>query len=140
MVILLNGIEVRSNILMVNDGLNYGRFFKHETKNYEIHLTNTEFLDLIENEYNLIRDELQLDDKANNDYSDFTNTSYCSLTKLLKHEIDFENILKTYLDIPLFKKIFTQSSENMYVINSTDSIKVNNDLVIFKGRVHKITS
>ena len=46
--------------------------------------------------------------------------------------------MKSYLDIMLFKKVFTESSKKTFVINSTDSIKIKNDIITFKGRVFEL--
>ena len=69
--------------------------------------TNFEIIELIEKEYCLVRDEIKIDDQIYKDTSDFTRTNYCSLPQLLYHESDFEEIMKTYLHITLFKKVFT---------------------------------
>ena len=135
MKVLLNQIEVNKELFIVNDGLNYGRFFDKKTKEYQIQLTTLKLIELIEKEYNEVRDEIKSDDQKYRDTSDFTKTKYCSLSQLLNHKSDFEEIMKTYLDITLFKKVFAESSKKTYVINSTDSIKIKNDIITFKGRV-----
>jgi hypothetical protein len=139
MKVLLNQIEINKELFIVNDSLNYGRFFDKKTKEYQIQLTNFEIIELIEKDYCKVRDEIKVDDKKNNDTSDFTKNNYCSLSELLNHKSDFEEIMKTYLDITLYKKVFTESSKKKYVINSTDSIKINNDIITFKGRVFELT-
>ncbi len=139
MKVLLNQIEVNKELFIVNDGLNYGRFFDKKTKEYQIQLTNFEIIELIEKDYFRVRDEIKVDDKKNNDTSNFTKNNYCSLSELLNYKSDFEEIMKTYLDITLYKKVFTESSKKKYVINSTDSIKINNDIITFKGRVFELT-
>jgi hypothetical protein len=138
MKVLLNNIEVNKELFTVNDGLNYGRFFDNKTKEYQIQFTNFEIIELIEKEYCLVRDEIKIDDQIYKDTSDFTRTNYCSLPQLLCHESDFEEIMKTYLHITLFKKVFTESSKKVYVINSTDSIKIENNIITFKGRVFEL--
>ncbi len=138
MKVLLNNIEVTIDCFIVNDGLNYGRFFDRNTKEYEFQLTRRELIELIENEYNEVRDEIKLDDQLENDTSEFTNTNYCSLPKLLNHNSDFEAVMKTYLHITLFKKLFPESAKNQYVINSTDSITIKDDMITFKGKVFEL--
>ncbi len=135
MKVLIDQIEVNKELLVVNDGLNYGRFFDKNTIAYEIQFNTTEIIELIEKDYCKVRDEIKTDDIKYNDTSDFTKTNYCSFSQLLNHESDFEEIMKTYLLITLFQKVFTESSKKAYVINSTDSIKIKNDMIIFKGRV-----
>ncbi|MEH6537833.1 MAG: hypothetical protein V7719_15635 [Psychroserpens sp.] len=139
MKVFLNQIEVNKELFIVNDGLNYGRLFDKKIKEYQIQLTNFEIIELIEKEYCEVRDEIKVDDQINKDTSDFTKTNYCSLSQLLSHESDFEEIMKTYLDITLFKKVFIESSKKTYVINSTDSIQIKNDMVIFRGRIFELT-
>ena len=48
MKVLLNNIEVNKELFIVNDGLNYGRFFDIKTKEYQIQFTNFEIIELIE--------------------------------------------------------------------------------------------
>lgn len=138
MKLLLNTIEVPKEVFTVNGGLNYGRFYNHDTENYEIRLSSDEFITLIEQEYTSVRDEIKIDDEVNQEQSEFTATNYCSLLQLLNHASDLEEIVKTYLDITLLKKLFSTTSENTYVINSTDSITIVATTIIIKGRVFKI--
>lgn len=138
MKVLLQGIETNKKQVTFNRGLNFGRFNGRSTKAYEIHISEIEFINLIEKEYDEIRDEIELDDKAMSETSHFSNTNYCSLTELLKYESDFEAIVTTYLDRLLFAKLFTESTESKYVINSTDAIKVHDNLIIFKGKIFEL--
>jgi hypothetical protein len=140
MKVLLNQIEVNKELFIVNDGLNYGRFFDNKTKEYEIRLNDSEIINLIENEYNAVRDEIRIDDTIHNDTSGFSNTNYCSLTKLLEYESDFESIMKTYLDRNLFAKLFTETPDNKFVINSTESICINKNEIVIKGKVYELGS
>ncbi len=135
MIILLNNIKTTIEKFSVNNGLNYGDFLNYRTLDYEMHFTKNEVIQLIEKEYNDIRDEIKIDDEIYNDGSDFTNTNYCSLSELLNYETDFEEIIKTYLQLTLFNKIFSNTSKNQYVINSTDLIRIKKNTVIFKGKV-----
>ena len=137
--VLLDNIEVNKDILIVNDGLNYGRFFDRATKECEIKLTSAELIELLESEYNKVRDEIKTDDQLENDASEFTKTNYCSLPELLSHSSDFEAILKTYLHIMLFKKLFPVSKRKEFVINSTDSITIKDDIITIKGKVFKLS-
>lgn len=136
--VLLNGIEINKELLTVNDGLNYGRFFDKNTEEYEIQLTDFEVIAFIKKEYIETRDAIKVDDEMYEDRSDFTHTKYCSLEELLKYEADFESIMKTYFHRTLFKKIFHESPKNRYVINSTDSIKIIKDRIVFKGKVFEL--
>lgn len=135
MKIFINRIEANKEILNVNDGLNYGRFFDKKTDEYKIQLTSFEVIDLIEKEYIKTRDEIKIDDEAFGDSSGFTSTNYCSLSKLMEYESEFEEILKAYFHITLLKKIFSKSTKNEYVINSTDSVKIKKGEIILKGKV-----
>jgi hypothetical protein len=140
MKVLLNDIEVKKELLTINDGLNYGRFFDRKTKEYQIQFTKFEIIELIEKEYCAVRDEIKIDDQTHNETSDFTRTNYCSLSKLFDHQSDFEEIMKTYLDRALLKKVFTESSKNSFVINSTDLIEIKENIVTFTGRVFELNS
>lgn len=137
--ILLNGTEVKRELFTINSGLNYGRFFDQEAENYEVKIPTSEFLSLIEAEYNKARDEIKEDDQAYDDTSEFTHTNYCSLSELFTHEADFEEVMKTYLDKTLLEKLFSDSELNQYVINSTDSIRISDTNVSIKGRVFKLS-
>ncbi len=136
--ILLNGIEAKTELFTVNSGLNYGRFFEQQAERYEVKINTSELVPLIKTEYNKTRDEIKADDQAYNDTSEFTNTNYCSLSELLTHEADFEEVMKAYLDRILLEKLFPDSEFNQYVINSTDSIKKTNNIVSIKGRALKL--
>lgn len=138
MKVYLNNVEVDKESLSVNSGLNYGRFFDANTKEYEIRLSTSEIINLIENEYNAVRDEIKVDDHLYNDQSDFSNINYCSLAELLNHESDFESIMKAYLDRNLFAKLFTETLNNKFVINSTESIRINKNEILIKGKVFEL--
>ncbi|NVK51405.1 MAG: hypothetical protein HWD85_00615 [Flavobacteriaceae bacterium] len=139
MKIRLNNKEVDKSIFVVNDGMNYGRFFGREGKSYEFQISKSNLLKLIEKEYNEVKDEIKLDDEIENDRSDFTNTNYCALIELFEYEYDFGEIFKTYdLDRTLYSKVFQESSKTIYVINSTDTIKISAEDVLFKGRVFEM--
>jgi hypothetical protein len=135
MEILLDNIVVAPNLFCVNDGQNYGEFFNHKTKEYQVQIHKAAFIALIEIEYNQTRNEIKIDDAFENENSDFTNTNYCSLRELHNYPKDFLEIMKTYLHIDLLKKIFPSNEKNKYVINSTDSIILKDNLVLIKGRV-----
>lgn len=135
MKVYLNKLEIDKALLSVNRGLNYGRFFDKTTKDYEIRLNTSELITLIENEYNAVRDEIKIDDTLYNDESDFTNTNYCSLSEVLQHEFDFEAIMKTYLDKSLFEKLFSETQNAKFILNSTESISIHTNEVVIKGKV-----
>ncbi len=135
--ILLNGTEVKRELFTINSGLNYGRFFDHEAENFEVKIPTSELVPLIENEYNKARDEIKEDDQAYDDTSEFTHTNYCSLSELFTHEVDFEEVIKTYLDRILLEKLFPDSELNQFVINSTDSITITDHIISIKGRAFK---
>ena len=137
MKIVLNKVEVAQNLFAVNNGLNYGNFLNHKTLDYEMHFTKNEIIQLIEKEYNDIRDEIKTDDEVYKDTSDFTSTNYCSLSELFNYETDFEELIKTYLHLTLFNKIFTKTSKSKYVINSTEFIRIKENTVILKGKAFK---
>ncbi len=139
MQILLNGIATDKSLFCINDGLNYGRFPANNKKKYEVQLPKSEFIRLMESEYNEVRDDIKKDDIESNDTSEFTNTNYCSLQKLMDYEEDFKNVMQGYLDITFFTKLFTTSTKHCkFVINSTDDIFVKNDMLIVQGRVFEI--
>lgn len=140
MKVLLNNIEVTKETLAVNRGMNYGRFYNYYTETYEIQLSTSEFFHLIENDYDTIRNEIKMDDQLYKDDSDFKSTNYCSLSELLTYKSEFEAIVKTYLDQPLFDKLFSSSASNTFVVNSTESVSVIQNIIIIKGKAYRLES
>ncbi|WP_139181101.1 hypothetical protein [Winogradskyella thalassocola] len=138
MKVLLNNIEVTKETLLVNSGMNYGRFYNHYTEDYEIQLSTSEFIHLIESEYNNIRNEIKIDDQRHEDDSDFKSTNYCTLSELLVYKSEFEAIVKTYLDQILFDKLFSNSASNTFVINSTESVSVIENKVVISGKAYRL--
>lgn len=137
MKVFLNGKEINPEILVLNDGLNYGRFSDLETQVFELQLSKSEFINLIEKEYDEVRNDIKIDDEKFTDVSDFTNTNYCSLSELLTYKADFEEIVKGYLDRLLFVKIFPETEKSSHVIHSTDKITIHKNSITFRGRVFK---
>lgn len=134
----LNQIKANKEHFTVNLDLNFGRFGNEKAHSYEICLKCNEFILLIEDEYNDIKKDIEEDDKAYNDTSDFSVTNYCSLDELMKLPIEFDSIFKGYLDRLLFTKLFYDSPKNKFVINSTELIKVEKDEIIIRGKVFEI--
>lgn len=137
MKIFLNGKEVNLNLFVVNNGLNYGRFFNVKTEVFELLLSKAELYQILEKEYNKVRDEIKMDDELNKDTSDFTNTNYCTLSELLNYKEDFTEIIKGYLDRTLFLKIFGTTNTAQFVINSTDNIDICKDFIKITGSVFR---
>ena len=137
MKILLEHIETSKDNFTFNDGLNFGRFYNHEKIPFEIYFSKKEIIELIEKEYEKIRDEIKNDDILNNDSSDFSNTKYCSLSELFNYESDFEAIIITFLDKIIYGKIFNENKNFKYIINSTSSIKIKDDIIIIKGNAYE---
>lgn len=140
MKIYLSGREIEKEIFLLNDGLNFGRFFDKAPLEYEIRLSTAKFIELLEKEYVSARDEIKEDDLACGDSSAFKETGYCSLQELLKHEEQLEDIIQTYLDRALLKKIFTGDRDGQYVINSLDSVRVIDENILLTGRVFEISA
>lgn len=137
MQLLIDGNVTDITVITVNDGLNFGRLSnisKSHISEYEIVLTKEEFVQLVEPNYNSIRNEIKQDDIQFNDSSEFSQTGYCSLQELLDHEKELDLIFKNYLDRELFIKIFPSTETSLYIINSTDTIIVDNGLVKISGR------
>ena len=139
MKVFINSIEVDKKLITVNDGLNFGRFLDRITMAYEIQLADYELIQLIEKEYIAVRDEIKLDDERQQDTSEFTSTNYCALKDLLDHASDFEEVMKTYLANTLFRKAFPEATQNHYVINSMDLIRINNGTITLIGKVFERT-
>lgn len=136
MKITINEKEVNENSVNVNSGLNFGRFdFQDvEISNYRITLTFEEFISIIENEYNFIRDEIQKDDETYQEISDFSEINYGSINELLKNKQMLSEITKGYLDKIIFTKLFSKSQFAHFIINSTDFVTINNQTLEIIGR------
>ena len=135
----LNQLKANKEQFTVNLDLNFGRFGNAVTHSYDIRLSRKVFILLIEDEYIDIRNDIEEDDKAYNDTSDFSGTNYCSLDELMKLPIAFDSIFMGYLDRLLFAKLFNDSPKNKFVINSTELIKVEKDEIIIRGKVFEKT-
>jgi hypothetical protein len=139
MTVLINDIEIETKFVTVNDGLNYGRFDGKELEisNYIIKIRHKEFIDVIEDTYNTIRDEIKLDDVSQNEISEFSNTGYCNLPTLMQHHEDLKAIIITYLDRPLLEKLLVLNNKATYIINSTDAVEIDDSHIKIFGRVIK---
>lgn len=135
MKVFLNNQKINKELFTLNSGLNFGRFFDKNNTIFEIRFKKDDFLDLIEQEYNAIKEEIRNDDLLNNETSEFRATNYCTLENLLKYSNQFEAIVKSYLDRELYLKLFPPTKQNKFVINSTDSVQYIGDEVILNGRV-----
>lgn len=138
MKVFLGNRLIKKDMLTINAGLNYGRFFDAKTQNYEIRLSKSEFVSQIEKEYIAIREEIKKDDSTYNDSSNFQATNYCSLEKLFKFKYEFDEIVRTYLDRTLLQKLFPESPNNKYVINSTELVCVDGEEICITGRVFEV--
>lgn len=141
MIFNLKGQPVESNLVSYNDGLNYGRF-QESLKNvhpFIIELKLSEFIKLLEPEYNSIMEDIRADDLQYNEDSDFKAVNYCSLRELINNSYYLNEIFKYFLDRFLFSKLFKTTSFK-YVINATDSINVENETVHVYGRAFKTIS
>lgn len=138
--VFINEVEIDKKQLSVNTGLNFGRFDFEGLliDDFKIVLTEQEFKDCIEPEYNSIRDEIKKDDQIQNDSSAFTAIDYGSISKLLQSNNDLiHEIVTTYLDRILYDKLFTKSGKGSFIINSTDVVMVNNNMVEISGRTYR---
>lgn len=140
MTVLINDIEIETKFVTVNDGLNYGRFDSKELEisNYIIKISHQEFIDVIEDTYNTIRDEIKLDDVMQNETSEFSSTGYCCLPDLMHHHKDLKAIIITYLDRPLLEKLLISNNKSNYIINSTDAVEIDDSHIKIFGRVVKM--
>lgn len=130
-----NPTEVQA--VSVNDGLNFGRFYDQPYLPFELHLSQAEFLNLAEAEYNKIRQEIKADDEKYSDSSAFKEADYCSLEELFQNDEKFEEIVKTYLDRGIYCRLFPTQLNTQFIVNSTDGISVQGETIVFKGRCFK---
>ncbi|GAA0878715.1 hypothetical protein GCM10009119_16830 [Algoriphagus jejuensis] len=138
MKVYINEEEVDANLMSVNTGLNFGRFDYEGlvVSYYKIVLPTTAFIEAIEQEYTDIRDEIKLDDEEQKETSEFTAIQYGPISKLIENAQALRDVTVTYLDKPLFCKLFEQSDEGTFVINSTDLVEVVADRIEISGRCH----
>lgn len=139
MKLYINDLEVDKSIINVNSGLNFGRFDYEGLviAHYKILLSSKEFTEAIEADYNSIRDEVKQDDRVQNETSDFTAINYGSITTLLQNKEALQEITITYLDKILFSKLFAESINSKFIINSTDSIEFKNGSIVILGRSYQ---
>lgn len=131
-----NPSEIKA--VSVNSGLNFGRFYDFPNLPFELHLSKTEFLNLAEAAYNKVRLEIKADDEMYSDSSAFKEVNYCSLENLLQNNEKFEEIVKTYLDMAIYFQLFHAPLSIQFIINSTESILIENEMVVFEGRVFEV--
>ncbi|TBW29977.1 hypothetical protein [Gramella sp. KN1008] len=134
MKVFLNGTKIEKKLIGVNDGLNFGRFSDKGVEDYTIQLSTSKFLDLQEKEYVSVRDQIKEDDERYQDGSDFQSVDYCSLPQLLKDELALEEILKTYFDHILLNKLFDWRPSKKYIINSLDSVRIEDGKILIEGK------
>lgn len=139
MEVYMNEIAVDKALIDVNTGLNFGRFDNDGflADNYHIILTFKEFIAAIEADYITIRDEIKMDDETQQETSAFTIIDYGSITALLENKQALQDITITYLDRILFSKLFTQTHNAIYIINSTEKVVANNDQIEISGRSYR---
>ena len=135
MKIEINNIPTESQKIAYNDGLNFGRFLDTSIiVDYAIQLSKSEFIKLIEANYNQIRDEIKVDDETMNDISEFSEVGYCSLESLFTKDAAFSDIVKTYLGRPLLGKLVMPQENPKYIINSIGKAKVEDNTIIICGK------
>lgn len=139
MKVYINDLEVDKALISQNTGLNFGRFDFDGLliDNYRIIIPYKDFIDIIEADYNVIRDEIKLDDEAQNETSSFTIINYGSITKLLENKQAMQDIITTYLSTILFSKLFAKSNNASFIINSTDMVEINNNKIEISGRSYR---
>lgn len=137
--VYINDFEVDKSLIYFNTGLNFGRFDFDgiQIDNYKITLSVAEFIGLIEADYNKIRDEIKLDDEVQDETSPFTAISYGTITELLQNKESLQEIITTYLDTILFGKLFLQTKNPGFIINSTDLVAKMNNQIEISGRSYR---
>jgi len=127
------------NKISFNDGMNYGqfRFDTSEIYEYELIVGRKEFIEAIEDSYDQAREEIQADDLACGEESEFSRTGYVSVEKMFSYPEELESIISIYLDKDLFQKLLSPKIETGYIINSTDQVAVSKDIVRIKGRTFR---
>lgn len=135
----INDKEVDVTLLSFNAGLNYGRF-NYEglvIDNYVISLTEMEFIEIVEQEYNRVRDEIKLDDESQNETSEFSVIQYGSVERLISSKQALQDVTISYLDRFLFGDLFPQVESAIYVINSTEMVSAVNGMIEISGRTFR---
>ena len=136
MKVCINESVVDNGFISFNTGLNYGRFNFEDLiiDNYKIILSIQEFIGSIQQDYKSIREEIKLDDELQNETSEFTTINYGSITELLNNNQALQDIITSYLDKILFRKLFSQSYKASFIINSTDLVEIIGDSIEISGR------
>ncbi|MQP24068.1 hypothetical protein GFJ94_03195 [Flavobacterium sp. LMO8] len=119
-----------------NDGLNFGRINQIENQftDFVLELSFEEFTKLIQEEYNILKNEIKEDDDLYNDSSSFKEINYKELKEVLYHNSGLEQIIKDYLDRIIYDKLFKTIERKTYTIQSTHFVEINNDKIIIVGQ------
>lgn len=121
----IDNTPISKEAISYNDGLNFNRFFNDTNlKSFKVQISKEDFLSVLQEEYNAVRNEIKEDDLFNNDSSDFKEVNYCSLIELIEKPKNLHAIFETYLRTFFFKEL-AQNKNATYVINSIDAIEVN---------------
>lgn len=122
--------EVSPNDFSYNDGLNFSSFSKElEIKNFKIIISRSEFLKRLHDVYEVVKNEIKIDDETYNDTSDFSKVNYCSLEELLNKPKFLFEIFRTYLRDAFFMSLPDKNAK--YVINDFTKIEVIEDIHLY---------
>ncbi|WP_430399357.1 hypothetical protein [Flavobacterium sp.] len=122
-----------------NDGLNFGRInhVENQFTDFILEISFQDFIKLIKEEYNTLKNEIKEDDELYNDSSSFKEIDYKELKEVLYPNSGLELIIKDYLDRIIYDKLFQYSGKKNYIINSTENIEIRNETIYILGKCFK---
>lgn len=139
--IFLNGEEIEIHKISYNSGMNYGQMHRIESDrigHYEIRISKHHFISNIADFYNSVRDEIKNDDLKHDDDSPFKESNYKDLADLLYPGSPlietFGFVERDFLANVFDHLLHDENTKLKGIINSTDSIDIEQEQVIIKGR------
>lgn len=135
----INGKIVESSIVTANYGMQFGQFRNVDLKldSYKLSIGKSDFIELFEKYFIQVRDEIQADDIACIEESEFTDSGYGDLEEMFSYKADLSEIISTYIERKIFEVLLPLEVTVGYVINSIDSVEVTDSQINITGRTYR---
>lgn len=123
-------------MLRTNDGLNYGRFDAPglEVHSYEFSATAEEIIGAFSKAFDDLVTEMRVDDRNDEDPSPLLRMGYPTLQDAFAQPNDLAEVIEIFLDRNILEHFVPGTELSEFVINSTDSIHVDQYAVLLRGR------
>jgi len=134
--ISINQESAGDRLVVVNDGLNYGRFDGGdiETHKYAFFVERSELVERFSEQYAEVCAEIKADDEQCGESSPFAKMDYCSLDDAFEHPAALAEAIETYFAREIMSTYLPGPDDADYVINSTDAVKVSAEGLTIEGR------